>query len=63
MRNKNWKSDKACGVDAQIKTWFIMKYDGLHTLSCHQKEQKDLVYLAYPINNSRKNLYIKIGRM
>ncbi len=55
MRNKNWKIDKACGVDAQIKTWFIMKYDGLHTLSCHQKEQKDLVYLAYPINNSRKN--------
>jgi hypothetical protein len=44
MTSKNWKSDKACGVNAKIKTWFIMKYDGLHTLSCHQKEQKDLVY-------------------
>jgi hypothetical protein len=56
--------DKACGVDAQIKTWFIMKYDDLHTLSFHQKEQKDLVYHAYHVNNDRrKKVNIKIGRM
>jgi hypothetical protein len=56
MTSKNWKSDKACGVDAQIKTWFIMKYDGLHALSCHQKEQKDIVYHAYHVNNGRKQI-------
>jgi hypothetical protein len=41
-----------------------MKYDDLHTLSFHQKEQKDLVYHAYHvINDRRKRVNIKIGRM
>jgi hypothetical protein len=63
MTNKNWKSVKACRVDAQIKTRFIMKYDGLHTLSFPPKEQKDLVYHAYHVNNGRRKNNIKIGRM
>jgi hypothetical protein len=50
MTIKIWKSDKACRVDAQIKTRFLMKLDGLHTLSFHPKEQKDLVYHAYHVN-------------
>jgi hypothetical protein len=58
MTSNNWKSDKACGVDAQIKTWFVMKYDGLHTLSCHQKKKKDLVYHAYHVNNDRRKKLI-----
>ncbi len=31
-----------------------MKYDGLHTLSCHQKEQKDVVYHVYHVNNNSR---------
>jgi hypothetical protein len=58
MTSKNWKSDKASGVDAQINTRFIMKYDGLHTLSFHQKGQKDLVYHAYHVNNDRRKKLI-----
>jgi len=53
MTSKDWKNDKACGVDAEMKTSFIMKYDGLHTLSFPPKEQKDLVYHAYHVNNDR----------
>jgi len=58
MTSKNLKSDKPCGADAQIKTWFIVKYDGLHTLSFHQKKQNDLVYHAYHVNNDKRKKYI-----
>jgi hypothetical protein len=64
LRSKNCKSDKACEVDAHIKTWFIIKYDGLHRLSFHQKEQNDLFHHAYHVNNDKKKkINIKIGRM